>query len=225
MEEVKLFGFWPSPFSLRVIWALKLKGVDYEYIEEDLPHNKSNLLLQYNPVHKKIPVLVHGGKPIAESLVILEYIDEVWPQNPLLPKDPYERSIARFWAKFIDEKSRPMWEFFQKFGEEQEEAIKNNFEILRTIEENGLGDKKFFGGDKIGLADLVFGMAIHLLAPMEEVAGVKLIKADTFPRLHAWKKNFSEQPTIKDNFPDHNKVVEFLKIRRETSRISAHPNQ
>ncbi|XVF38103.1 hypothetical protein REPUB_Repub20aG0069400 [Reevesia pubescens] len=224
MDEVKLFGFWPSPFSRRIIWALKLKGVDYEYIEEDLPDKKSNLLLQYNPIHKMIPVLVHGGKVIAESLVILEYIDEVWPQNPLLPDDAYERYVARFWAKFIDEKTRTMWEFFQKFGEEQEKAINNNFEILRTIEEYGLGDKKFFGGDKIGIADIVFGMVIHMLVPMEEVVGVKFIKADTFPRLHAWMKNFSEEPVIKDNVPDHNRVVDFLKIRRESYRKSSHHN-
>ncbi|RVW15498.1 Glutathione S-transferase U5 [Vitis vinifera] len=55
--------------------------------------------LRYNPAYKKIPVLVHNGKTGDELLVILKNIDEGRKQAPLLPKDPYQKVRACFWAK------------------------------------------------------------------------------------------------------------------------------
>ncbi|KAJ7941501.1 Glutathione S-transferase, partial [Quillaja saponaria] len=103
-DQVILLDFWASVFGMRARIALAEKGVGYEYKEQDLM-NKSPLLLQMNPVHKKIPVLIHNGKPICESLIIVQYIDEVWKDKAqLLPSDPYDRAQARFWADFIDKK-------------------------------------------------------------------------------------------------------------------------
>ncbi|XP_042496220.1 glutathione transferase GST 23-like [Macadamia integrifolia] len=214
MEEVKVIGAWPSPFSYRVIWALKLKDVNYDYVNEDLT-NKSAMLLEYNPVHRRIPVLVHQGKPIAESTIILEYIEEMWPWNPLLPTDPFERAVARFWAKFADDKGSVIWTVFRTVGEEQEKAIKESLEMLRTIEEHGLGEKKFFGGEEIGLADLAFGGLAYWLAVIEDIVGVKLAESHTFPRLDAWIKNFKEVPVIKQNHPDPEEMLVFFRGQRE----------
>lgn len=102
-DEVILLDFWPSMFGRRVRVALAEKGIEYEYKEEDLFTSKSPLLLKMNPVHKKIPVLIHNGKPVCESFVVVEYIDEIWKDKaPLLPSDPYERAQARFWANYTD---------------------------------------------------------------------------------------------------------------------------
>ena len=102
-EDLKLLGLPLSPFVISVRMALNIKGVSYEYVDEDLS-NKSELLLKSNPVHKKVPVLIHNGKPICESLVILQYVDELFAGRSILPTDPYERATARFWAAYAGDK-------------------------------------------------------------------------------------------------------------------------
>jgi glutathione S-transferase len=105
LPQVVLLDFWVSPFGQRCRIALEEKGVAYEYREQDLV-NKSELLLRSNPVHKKIPVLLHAGGPVSESLVIVQYIDEAWSDTaPLLPRnDPLACAQARFWADYVDKK-------------------------------------------------------------------------------------------------------------------------
>lgn len=103
-DGVVLLDCWVSMFGMRVRIALAEKGIEYEYKEENL-RNKSPLLLKMNPVHKKVPVLIHNGKSICESSVAVQYIDEVWKsKTPLMPSDPYQKAQARFWADFVDKK-------------------------------------------------------------------------------------------------------------------------
>ena len=103
---LRVIGGWASHYAIRVYVALRLKGVEYEFLQE-VVGNKSELLLRSNPVHKKIPVLLHSGKPVAESMIILQYIDEVWAADgapAILPADPYARAVQRFWAQYVDDK-------------------------------------------------------------------------------------------------------------------------
>ncbi|XP_077247020.1 putative glutathione S-transferase [Tasmannia lanceolata] len=220
MGELKLFGTSISFFCIRVEWALKFKGIDYEYIEEDLT-NKSPLLLKYNPVHKKIPVLLHNGKPIAESLVILEYIEETWKVNPLLPEDPYEKAKARFWAKFIDEKCfSSVRSIFISQGEEQEKAVESALETLKILDEEIKG-KKFFGGESIGYLDLVASWISHWLPVFGECSGVNLLSAERFPSLYAWSENFIKVDAIKEKLPPREQLVATFSARRKSQLAAA----
>ncbi|KAK4477764.1 hypothetical protein RD792_017026 [Penstemon davidsonii] len=64
-DEVILLGANLSMFAMRVRIALAEKGIEYEHKEEDLA-NKSQLLLEMNPIHKKVPVLIHNKKLICD---------------------------------------------------------------------------------------------------------------------------------------------------------------
>ena len=87
--RLQLLDFWVSPFAQRCRIALAEKGLPYESLEQDLS-NKGELLLRANPVYGKVPVLLHGGRSVCESLVILHYLDEA---PALLSADPRARQV------------------------------------------------------------------------------------------------------------------------------------
>ncbi|XP_052193193.1 glutathione transferase GST 23-like [Diospyros lotus] len=215
-EEVKLLGVWFSPFVSRVKWALKMKGIQYEYLEDDLA-NKSPLLLQSNPFYRKVPVLLHHAKPIAESIIILEYIDQIWRSNPILPPEPHQRALARFWAKFAEDKfTEVVRRVLLVDGEEKKRAEKEAQEALAVLEgELKSKGSKFFGGEAIGLVDLVMGWIAIWLEPIEQVSGAKVFDPEKFPSLKAWMEAFVELPLIQDCSPSKASLVPALQQVRD----------
>ncbi|KAL6609905.1 hypothetical protein ACP70R_039874 [Stipagrostis hirtigluma subsp. patula] len=211
---LKLVGQWASPFVTRVKLALHIKGLRYEYLEEDLG-NKSDLLLSCNPVHKKVPVLLHNGKPICESQIIVQYIDEVFAGTgpSLLPADPYERAVARFWAAYIDDKLEPPWDrlFRAKTDEVRAAATKQLFEEVEALE-GGFKEcskgKDFFGGDSIGYVDVALGCLVSWVKATSVLAGAELFDAAKMPLLAAWMERFGELELARAVLQDVDAAVE-----------------
>ncbi|OIW20415.1 hypothetical protein TanjilG_11106 [Lupinus angustifolius] len=215
-DDVKLIGAWPSPFVWRAKVALNLKSVKFEFLEETFAP-KSQLLLESNPVYKKIPVLIHGGKPISESLIIVQYIDETWSSGTsILPSDPYDRATARFWAHYFDDKLFPaIRSITGAQGEEQKKLIKELGEGIVLVEDtlkklsNG---KDFFGGDQIGYLDIAFGSIFPWLRVVETLHEVKLVDEATTPGLVNWGEKYPKHDAVKYVQPEHEKLVEFAKF-------------
>ncbi|HEY7662519.1 MAG TPA: glutathione S-transferase N-terminal domain-containing protein, partial [Xanthobacteraceae bacterium] len=99
-----LYDFGNSVCCQKVRITLCEKGLDWRAVKVDLFRSE-----QYDPDYLKlnpkgvVPTLLHDGKPVIESTLICEYLDETFPEPPLVPADPWQRSRMRIWSKMVDE--------------------------------------------------------------------------------------------------------------------------
>lgn len=225
-EPVVVVGGWASPFVTRVCIALRLKGVEYEFLQEAVGR-KSELLLRSNPVYRKMPVLLHAGRPVCESLVILQYVDEAFSaaRKPILPADPYHRAVHRFWAEYADAKLHsPLRTLRGMVGGDKVDAAEQVSAALRQLEEafvESSGGKPYFGGDDVGFLDIVVGSYIGWFGAAERIAGLPVLDQARTPRLAAWAVRFCAHEAVGDLVPDAARLVEFGEVLRAAMAANA----
>ncbi|QZD96604.1 maleylacetoacetate isomerase [Qipengyuania gelatinilytica] len=93
---MRLHGYYRSSTSYRLRIALELKGLEYEYVPVNLlkSEQKGEAFTSRNPFGS-VPLLEAGGMDRVQSMAQIEWLDEAYPENPLLPKDIDDRYVAR----------------------------------------------------------------------------------------------------------------------------------
>jgi maleylpyruvate isomerase len=106
---VKLYGYWRSSAAWRVRIALHWKGLAFESLPVPLRSGaqRSPEYLDVNP-QGLVPTLVDGALALGQSLAILEYLEELWPEPPLLPRHPAGRARVRQLALVIAADTHPL---------------------------------------------------------------------------------------------------------------------
>ena len=99
---------------------------------------------------------------------------------------------------------------FSKGGEEQQKAAQEARENLKTLE-GGLEGKRYFGGEKIGFADIAIAWLGYWIRIVEEIVGINLIDKELMAKLDAWFDDFLELPVIKECMPPCDKLLKHNK--------------
>lgn len=187
-----LYGFWRSLATYRVRVALNLKRLDYSETQVDLSKGE-----QFDPRYHRInaqhvlPALDHEGLLLTQSLPIIEYIDETWSHEPLLPSDAVGRARVRALAQITVSDVHPLIVPRVRDFLETEFAIaeagrlkwirhwfdRGSLAIEARLDAAGPSNR-YAHGDRITLADL---------ALVSHVIGARLFQADLglAPRLEA----------------------------------------
>uniref|UniRef100_A0A803M160 Glutathione S-transferase n=1 Tax=Chenopodium quinoa TaxID=63459 RepID=A0A803M160_CHEQI len=189
--------------------------------------NQVKALLEYNPVHKKVPVLVHNGKPLAESLVILEYIDEAWPNHAprLLPVDPYERAMVRFWANYLhNQMLESLRNLFICNEEAREKALSELHEYMTLMEKEMINffpkDASSIKQECLGLLDIQLIAIFGAYKAQEEVLSKTVLDQEKHPLIYSWVSALMNLPVVQGNTPSHDKLVALLQLFVKNNQAS-----
>ena len=180
---ITLYDADRCPYCARVRIVLAEKGIEYETVVVDLD-DRPAWIYDKNPTGR-VPVIEEDTFVLPESAVIDDYLNERYPDPPLLPDDPAERALARVQIFRFDDLSRPYYSL--RRGDDGA-RVKLDAQLARL--DALLEAQPFLTGREFGLADVAY---VPWILRARDRMGVEL---DQFPTLEGWVERLAERPSI-----------------------------
>ena len=171
------------PYCARVRIVLAEKAVPYDTVVVDL-EDRPAWIYEKNPLGK-VPVLEEADFVLPESAVIMEYLEDCYPEPPLWPADPAERAAGRVLVERFDQLSRPYYAL--RRGDEDARA---RLDAELTALDSLLVGRSFLTGREFGLADAAY---LPWILRAETMLGVDL---DAHPALADWEERTRDRPSV-----------------------------
>ena len=196
---IKLYDFKSSPNCQRVKVVLAEKNLPYEIVPIDLTkkEQKNPDYLKMNP-YGKVPVLTDDNTVLYESLIINEYLEEKYPNPPLMPKEPAKKAKGRILVDYgmahFDSAYQKLRMELMKEAKEQSQPIidgaKNDLKKLLQRFEEELGDQQYLLGD-FSLVDA------DLIPRFTRLEGFGVLPDSSLPRLGKYLERVKARPSVK----------------------------
>lgn len=193
---MKLYEFAPTR-SIRARWALQELGVSFEAVTVNLAagEHRDPRFLAINPAGK-LPVLVDGDMVLTESVAIVLYLAEKYPERGLIPADPGQRAQVYRWLLFTaTELEQPLWRIARHtmlYPEHQRlpgdvPIARQEFKSMAAVLEKHMQGRRFVVGDGLTVADLVLAYTLDWANEIELLDGL--------PRLQGYMKRMYDRPS------------------------------
>ena len=172
------------PYCARVRIVLAEKGLEWETVVVDL-RDRPAWLYEKNSTGR-VPVLEEDGLVLPESAVIMEYLDERYPEPPLWPDDPAERALARLWIERFDVRLGDAYYAVRH----ADEAGRPELEACLGGLDRALEAQPYLTGRAYGLADVAY-------LPWILRAQIRLgVELEPHPSLASWVDRLSKRPAV-----------------------------
>jgi glutathione S-transferase len=169
------------PYAARARIALAEKGIAYDAVEIDLD-DRPAWLYEKNPLGR-VPVYEEDeGLVLPESEVIMEYLEDRYPEPALWPADPAERALGRLWLERFDDRLGDAY-YAARRGDGREELDERLVDLEHTLE-----GQPWLSGREYGLADIGYVPWI--------LRGLERFELELGPTLADWLERCSGRPAV-----------------------------
>ncbi|KAG0164600.1 hypothetical protein DFQ28_009645 [Apophysomyces sp. BC1034] len=215
-KKLTLYTAERCPFAQRTEIILNEVGAKFERVEIDLD-NKPEWYGDINP-DLKVPALVIDGTKLAESLVIVELINDLYPEQGLLPSDPVQRAQIRFAIELFGAKVFPHWyQYLAKFKDlEARQAYIDNvnagFRRLNDLLLEQAPSGPYFLGSQYSLADIAIAPFVLRIEKFNRLYldGLKFEAVEELPRVKEFLQGISQRPSAQATIVTDEKFIASL---------------
>jgi len=199
MTTLQLYFSKGSTFAQRTRVVLLEKEIDFTPIEIDFQNKPEDFTSVSR--YGKVTAIKHGDVELYESAIINEYLDEVFPEPPLLPHDPAAKAIARIWIDYANTRLAPAFGKLLRgqSTQEQEQGRREFSEALLYLEQEGLGRRSsgepYWLGEAFSLVDISFYPWFERLPLLEHFR--KFTWPSETSRLQNWWSVVRDRPSIR----------------------------
>lgn len=199
MDRPKLHMLAISPSCQRVFATFANKGVEYDTVEVDISQAQRPADFEKISPYGKVPVLEHQGEVLIESANIVQYIDEVWPEPPMMPADPAGRAHARQWIQYAD---REIFDRDAQFVHVERDLDRKRalcadlFDRLSHLERELGGRQSLFFGDELSLVDCMLAPSLANAPVWSDLTGDT--KYATYTNIRAYTDRLLENPVLQE---------------------------
>jgi maleylpyruvate isomerase len=215
--EFRLYHYWRSSASWRVRWALDLKKIPVEFVHvqllngevDEAPHLKRNPL-GLVPVLERLSENDSTKRFLTESLAMILWLEDISPEVPLLPKDPFLKAQTWAFAEVINADTHPLQNLGPQFLHSEdpekrkawakhwiENGLRGYEAMLKPLHEKK--ETRFTMGDTLSVADLCLVPQIYNALRFN-------VNLDLFPNVKRLWENAAQEPTFHSSHPDRYEV-------------------
>ncbi|ELT96900.1 hypothetical protein CAPTEDRAFT_157769 [Capitella teleta] len=206
-EVMRMYNMRFCPFAQRTRMVLLYKEIPHEVVNVNL-RRKPKWLFERNPFGL-VPVLEYNNEIVYESSICDDYLDELYVERPLYPKDPHRKAHCRVVMAKYDKMVPSFYKLIKPDENLRLQAKETISEEMKSLEIE-LGDGAFFGGPQPNMIDFHVYPWFERLTALKSIVEFDILQENNLHRLQLWQKRIEKLTCVKETMQPKEWHLEFF---------------